>query len=179
MAPGAGFEPARGRINSAVPFQLGYPGITLVGNLGVEPSVLCVPSAADYRLPRSRNSMAGRGRLELPYQASKTRVLPLDDLPSIWGGRRKSNPRGTCAWPHQQCGAFPAWLPRNNFGREPGSRTQCSLRPKRSGFPSSSFPKFILQDLVGPSGLEPESQASETCALSRWAMGRSGTGAGT
>ena len=86
MAPGAGFEPARGRINSAVPFQLGYPGRTLVGNLGVEPSDLCVPGAADFRLPRSRTS--------------------------------------------------------------------------------------TFQELVGPSGLEPESQASETCALSRWAMDR-------
>ena len=61
VAPGAGFEPARGGINSAVPSQLGYPGKTdygkLVGNLGVEPSVLCVPSAADFRLPRSRTSI--------------------------------------------------------------------------------------------------------------------------
>ena len=92
MAPGAGFEPARGRINSAVPFQLGYPGRTLVGNLGVEPSDLCVPGAADFRLPRSRTS--------------------------------------------------------------------------------------TFQELVGPSGLEPESQASETCALSSWTMDRSGTGVG-
>ena len=93
MAPGAGFEPARGRINSAVPFQLGYPGTILVGNLGVEPSVLCVPSAADFRLPRSR-TLASR-------------------------------------------------------------------------------------DLVGPSGLEPESEASESCALSSWTMDRSGTGVGS
>ena len=33
----------------------------------------------------------------------------------------------------------------------------------------------FLGELVGPSGLEPESQASETCALSRWTMDRSGT----
>ena len=32
--------------------------------------------------------------------------------------------------------------------------------------------------LAGPSGLEPESQASETCALSSWTMGRSGTDVG-
>lgn len=92
MAPGAGFEPARGRINSAVPSQFGYPGKLLVGNLGVEPSVLCVPSAADFRLPRSRTS--------------------------------------------------------------------------------------TFKDLAGPAGLEPESQASETCALSSWTMDRSGTGVG-
>ena len=36
----------------------------------------------------------------------------------------------------------------------------------------------FLEDLVGPSGLEPESQASETCALSSWTMDRSGTGVG-
>ena len=34
----------------------------------------------------------------------------------------------------------------------------------------------LVDDLAGPSGFEPEFQASETCALSRWAMGRSDIG---
>src|SRR5713226_7286591 len=92
MAPGAGFEPARGRINSAVPFQLGYPGTTLVGNLGVE----------------------------LSDSASQTQRIAVFLVPEIQ----------------------------------------------------------YSKDLAGPSGLEPESQASETCALSRWTMDRRGTGVG-
>jgi hypothetical protein len=92
VAPGAGFEPARGRINSAVPFQLGYPGKT-------------------------------------------------------WSGTWESNP---------VISAFQA------------QRISVFLVPELQ----------FLGELVGPSGLEPESQASETCALSRWTMDRSGTGVG-
>ena len=62
MAPGAGFEPARDRINSAVPSQLGYPGKTLVGNLGVEPSASAVRAQRICRLPRSRNLKIKLGR---------------------------------------------------------------------------------------------------------------------
>ena len=62
MAPGAGFEPARDRINSAVPSQLGYPGKTLVGNLGVEPSASAVRTQRICRLPRSRNLKHDFGR---------------------------------------------------------------------------------------------------------------------
>jgi hypothetical protein len=39
MAPGAGIEPARGHVNSVLPFQLGYPGMKLVRREGVEPSI--------------------------------------------------------------------------------------------------------------------------------------------
>ena len=56
MAPGAGFEPARDRINSAAPSQLGYPGKTVVGNLGVGPSDSAIRTQRICRLPRSRNS---------------------------------------------------------------------------------------------------------------------------
>ena len=40
MAPGAGLEPARGRINSAVPSQLGYPGKTWSGTWESNPVFL-------------------------------------------------------------------------------------------------------------------------------------------
>jgi hypothetical protein len=50
-------------------------------------------------------------------------------------------------------------------GREPGSRTQCFCAPNAEDcrFPCSR----TSNPLAGPSGVEPESQASETCALSR------------
>ncbi len=96
MAPGAGFEPARDRINSAAPSQLGYPGKLMVGNLGVEPSTSAIRTQRICRLPRSRNSKLKLGRpIRIRTGISAFGGLcpvPLDDGPEIlWGGRRKSN----------------------------------------------------------------------------------------
>ena len=38
MAVAEGFEPSHGRINSAVPYQLGYATIGLVAGAGVDPA---------------------------------------------------------------------------------------------------------------------------------------------
>ena len=38
LAVAEGFEPSRGRINSAVPYQLGYATKDLVAGAGVEPA---------------------------------------------------------------------------------------------------------------------------------------------
>jgi hypothetical protein len=100
MAPGAGFEPARGRRNSAVPFQLGDPGTSLVGNLGVEPSasairtqriaVFLIPgttrprahwlSEASQRLATaSPTNMVEEEGIEPPSAGCRPAVLPLND----------------------------------------------------------------------------------------------------
>ena len=59
MAPGAGFEPAHDRINSAAPSQLGYPGRTMVGNLGVGPSGSAIRTQwnAVFLAPETRKSL--------------------------------------------------------------------------------------------------------------------------
>ena len=65
----------------------------MVGNLVVEPSVLCVPGAADFRLPRSRtsNALAGPSGVEPEFQVSETCALSrLDDRPA-WNRRPDSN----------------------------------------------------------------------------------------
>jgi hypothetical protein len=50
------------------------------------------------------------------------------------------------------------------LGRRPGSRTQSSCSRSMS---ASATLVSAVKNLAGPSGVEPEFQASETCALSR------------
>ena len=67
MAPRAGVEPARGLVNSQMPFQLGYLG-----------------------MKQSKN-LAGPSGLEPEFQASETCALSrLDDRPA-WNRRPDSN----------------------------------------------------------------------------------------
>ena len=169
MAPGAGFEPARGGINSAVPSQLGYPGIILVGNLGVEPSVLCVPGAADPR----NFKLDGPSGLEPESQASEacalspwamdrsTKVGQVSNLRRVlnpplqrdyksragckpaplfsWGGRRKSNPRERLHRPP----------PSHSATATPGARSATA----------------ILANLVEEEGIEPPSADCRSAVL--------------
>ena len=93
MAPGAGFEPARDRINSTAPSQLGYPGKTLVGNLGVEPSASAVRTQRICRLPRSRNlklNLAGPSGFEPESQPSEG-----------WALSRWTMDRNELGWPEE------------------------------------------------------------------------------
>jgi hypothetical protein len=51
-----------------------------------------------------------------------------------------------------------------------GESNTRSLRPKRSAFPLGYTPKEFsnVKELVDPSGIEPEFQASDACVLSHW-----------
>ena len=75
MAPGAGFEPAHDRINSAAPSQLGYPGKTYGREPGSRTQYLCDPNAADLpssSLPKFENqNLAGPSGFEPESQPSE------------------------------------------------------------------------------------------------------------
>src|SRR6266404_9284160 len=91
MAPGAGFEPACVRINSTAASQLGYPGKTLVGNLGVEPSDSAIRTQRICRLPRSRKSnLAGPSGFEPESQPSEG-----------WALSRWTMDRNELGWPEE------------------------------------------------------------------------------
>ena len=74
MAPGAGFEPARDRINSAAPFQLGYPGKNCYAGFGVAGgNRILVDGSTDRRLTtRPRPHLAPGARVERAYPAFQT-----------------------------------------------------------------------------------------------------------
>ena len=78
MAPGAGFEPARIRINSAVPYRLGYPGTTWSGTWESNPVPLRSERSgfAVFLAPEIRNSiLAGPSGFEPESQPSEGWVL--------------------------------------------------------------------------------------------------------
>ena len=93
MAPGAGFEPARVRINSTAPSQLGYPGKTLVGNLGVEPSGSAIRTQrnAVFLAPETRKiNLAGPSGFEPESQPSEG-----------WALSRWTMDRNELGWPEE------------------------------------------------------------------------------
>src|SRR5579862_7172704 len=94
MAPGAGFEPARIRINGAAPSQLGYPGKTWSETWESNP-VLMLPKHECFRNTcLRRQNLAGPSGVEPESQASETCALStLDDRPDWTIGRRGTGGR--------------------------------------------------------------------------------------
>ena len=88
------------RMDSAFPAWLSRKN--LVGNLGVEPSVLCVPGAADFRLPRSRNfNVDGPSGLEPESQVSETCALSRWAMDRFAFIRVHSRPNSHLGWPEE------------------------------------------------------------------------------
>jgi hypothetical protein len=185
VAPGAGFEPARGRINSAVPSQLGYPGKTLVGNLGVEPSASAFQAQriSVFLVPETlrTSNLGGPSGLEPESQVSETCALSNWTM-DRWSGRRYSNPNPRLRKP----ALCPVELRPFGFGVAGGNRIlvdgstdrRLTTRPRPQLVPGArvaracpafqtgaSTPTAFLANLVEEEGIEPPSAGCRPAVL--------------